>query len=109
MTFSTHRQCDRAISCVHAIESATLGTSSEQFQNLLPTILYAKFAILLKDEDHEEAESTLRSLIKHPATPFQTSLTAVKSFVDDTWKVGRTSGGNSKLEFYKLLSYKFPR
>jgi hypothetical protein len=76
---------------------------------LQPTILYAKFTILVKDEDFSEAETVLRNLLKAPNTSFETALNAVKILIDDSWSQILSSSGQSKLEYYKLLSIKFPR
>ena len=104
-----YSQFEKAISCIHAIESSCDKAKNAQIMDtFLPTILYAKFTVLLQDEDFVEAEAALRSLLQAGKTPFKSAMHAVKSFVVDSWQFLTTAAGNSKLEFFKLLSYKYP-
>ncbi len=114
---SRFRECDKAMSFIHALESAKFASIDPLHgdSNKNPCILLPKVLIHVKNEDFSMAWTTLQMLLSStsPLLTWDLALSAVRTFAVNqnvsSVQSGISSSKDLSKEAFRLLISKFPK
>ena len=109
--FKEMNQCDKAMASILSVESSLLtkigqrdgNTADPSQRNMIQTVAYAKFAILIQDKDWEAAEQSLNILLLH--APYDLAMDVITTYLEKNQNDIHSKG----IELYRAVANKFPR